>query len=82
MKIFVVGGANNYANFLNGELVDNYKKADLILFTGGEDVSPSLYGCARHITTNSNKARDTREQVLFSKLSSKQVCLGICRGLN
>lgn len=82
MNIFVVGGATNYANFIEGaQLVDNLEKADVVLFTGGEDVDPSLYGCERHPHTYSNIKRDLEEKTVFEKVNpSKQVCVGCCRG--
>ena len=84
MNIFVVGGATNYANFIEGaQLVDNLEKADVVLFTGGEDVDPSLYGCKKHSSTYSNINRDLEEKAIFEKIDpSKQVCVGICRGLS
>ncbi len=84
MKIFVVGGAINYANFIKGaNLVDTLQEADLVLFTGGEDVDPSLYGCKKHSTTYSNIKRDLQEKEIFEQIDpNKQICLGICRGLN
>lgn len=82
MNIFVVGGAANYANFIEGaQLVDNLEKADVVLFTGGEDVDPSLYGCKKHPSTYSNINRDLEEKAIFEKVDpSKQVCVGCCRG--
>lgn len=82
MNIFVVGGATNYANFIEGaQLVDNLEKADVVLFTGGEDVDPSLYGCEKHPSTHSNIKRDLEEKAIFEKVNpNKQVCVGCCRG--
>lgn len=82
MNIFVVGGATNYANFIEGaQLVDNLEKADVVLFTGGEDVDPSLYGCKKHPSTYSNIKRDLEEKAIFEKVDpNKQVCVGCCRG--
>lgn len=82
MKVFVVGGATNYANFLeNVSLVDKLEDADVVLFTGGEDVDPSLYGCKKESYTSSNLKRDLAEKAVFEKINPKtQVCLGICRG--
>lgn len=83
MKIYVVGGADNYVNFIeNVQLVEKLEDAQLVVFTGGEDVTPSLYGCKKHRTTYSNLKRDQDEQAIFNKIDpKKQVCLGICRGL-
>ena len=82
MKIYVVGGANNYVNFIeNAELVDKLEDAQLVVFTGGEDVTPSLYGCKKHPKTYNNPERDKREQAIFKKINpKKQVVYGCCRG--
>lgn len=81
MKVFVVGGAVNYASFLEDvELVDSLDKAEVVLFTGGEDVTPSYYGCKKHPTTYNNLSRDKKEKEIFNKITKDQVCLGICRG--
>lgn len=83
MKIYVVGGDTKYVNFVdNTEIVDNLKDAQLVVFTGGEDVTPSLYGCETLPATFCNIQRDKIETDIFNKIDpKKQVCLGICRGL-
>ena len=82
MKVYVVGGANNYVNFIeNAELVDKLEDAQLVVFTGGEDVTPSLYGCKKHPETYNNPERDKKEQTIFKKINPKtQVVYGCCRG--
>jgi gamma-glutamyl-gamma-aminobutyrate hydrolase PuuD len=82
MQVFVVGGDNNYVNFIeNVQLVNKLEEAQLVVFTGGEDVTPSLYGCKKHPATYSNPDRDKYEQEIFKRINpNKQVCLGICRG--
>lgn len=81
MKVFVVGGAVHYANFLEGHsLVDSVEDAEVVLFTGGEDVTPSLYGCKKHPTSYCNSVRDLSEKEIFNKIRPDQVALGICRG--
>lgn len=82
MRIFVVGGAIHYANFIKGaSLVNNLEDAELVLFTGGEDVDPSMYDCKKHSTTYSNIKRDLQEKEIFEQINpNKQICLGICRG--
>lgn len=80
--VFVVGHATNYANWLpNCKLVNTVEEADVVLFTGGEDVDPSLYGEPKGEHTGSNLQRDEREKEIFlkaQKLGKK--FLGICRG--
>lgn len=81
-KVYVVGGATDYASWIkNHKLVDNLEDADIVLFTGGEDVDPSLYNCEKHPTTWSNIKRDQEELEIFKKIKHNQLALGICRGL-
>lgn len=80
-KVFVVGEATHYADFIVGaELVDDLEEADIVVFTGGEDVDPSLYGEDKHETTWSNIKRDLEEKAIFEKIRPNQLVIGICRG--
>lgn len=80
-KVFVVGPAKSYASWINNyELTDDLPDADIVLFTGGEDVDPSLYGCEKHPTTYSNIDRDLEEKAIFEQVKPHQLCIGICRG--
>ena len=82
MKIFIVGNATAYSNWIEDcELVNDITIADIVIFTGGEDVDPSLYGCEKHHTTGSYLKRDLEEKEIFEKVRPDQLCLGICRGL-
>lgn len=82
-KIYVVGNSTGYIRWMDGELVDNMKDADLVVFTGGEDVDPQLYGDPRNPTTSSNLTRDRYEVLEFNEaLELKKHIIGICRGLN
>lgn len=79
-KIYVIG-PNNYANWMEGEIVDSIEKADLVVFTGGEDVHPSVYGEPMGNHTYSCLPRDKHEQELFKYcLDNKIPMIGICRG--
>ncbi len=81
-KVYVVGGDTNYANWLpDTELVNTLQEADVVLFTGGEDVHPSLYGEPTGEHTGSNLLRDVYEQEIFNKARTlNKKLLGICRG--
>jgi gamma-glutamyl-gamma-aminobutyrate hydrolase PuuD len=80
-KIYVVGDAQHYASFIeNYELVSRIEDATHIIFTGGEDVDPSLYGEKKFHRTYSNFKRDITEQNIFNKISPSQIVIGICRG--
>jgi putative glutamine amidotransferase len=80
-KVYVVGTAKQYSKWLRKhELTDNLEEADIVIFTGGEDVDPSLYGCEAHPTTYSNLKRDLYEKEIFEQVKPNQLCIGICRG--
>jgi putative glutamine amidotransferase len=82
MKVYVVGGDVDYVNFIEDvEIVNKLEDAQLVVFTGGEDVTPSFYGCKKYRTTFNNVERDNFEKEIFDKIDpSKQVCYGACRG--
>ena len=80
-KVYVVGNQVHYANFITKrELVDDINDADIVIFTGGEDVHPSLYNCKPHPTTYANLQRDLAEKKEFKKIRPDQLAVGICRG--
>ncbi|MDO5547082.1 MAG: gamma-glutamyl-gamma-aminobutyrate hydrolase family protein [Eubacteriales bacterium] len=55
---------------------------DGLLFTGGHDTNPALYGEPPHPTTVWNAARDDLEQRLFVQAYERDVPMfGICRGI-
>lgn len=80
-KVYVVGEAKHYANFIKDfTLVEDIKDANIVVFTGGEDVDPSLYGENAHYSTYSNLARDLEEKKIFESIQPNQLVVGICRG--
>src|SRR5574343_347632 len=83
-KIFIIAGNSQYYSLfcdIGWEAVSTIEKADLVCFTGGEDVSPSLYGEQRHPRTYHNMNRDDRETELFNQcLKNQTPMVGICRG--
>lgn len=80
-KIYVVGDDFEYANWMGGKLTQTIEEADLIVFTGGEDVDPSLYGEKRNPQTYSNITRDRLEEKEYLKALQLHIpIIGICRG--
>jgi putative glutamine amidotransferase len=62
----------------------NYNKADIIIFPGGIDVSPTLYGEKRgsHTQVSQMSERDKTEIEMYNKaLKDGKFIFGICRGL-
>lgn len=63
------------------KLTNILDESDLVVFVGGSDVSPSLYGDNVHRTTHANKARDDREMKVFYEAVELGIPMaGICRG--
>lgn len=60
--------------------VDSVEKADIVVFSGGADINPELYGCKRHDSTWFSEQRDALEVNCYKKLSKNQTVIGICRG--
>lgn len=62
----------------------NPLESDLVVFTGGPDVCPSLYGLEEknhHSKTYFNKARDNQDMQLYSDCIMNRIpMLGVCRG--
>lgn len=80
-NIYVVGGSDGYANWMEGRIVDDMRDADLVVFTGGEDVNPELYGKRPHPTTWFSRQRDRLEVEEFEEARDRnKKIIGICRG--
>jgi gamma-glutamyl-gamma-aminobutyrate hydrolase PuuD len=83
--VFIVGGGNGeyirlFAN-MGWVVTSEYKEADAFLFTGGEDVSPELYGEKMHPNTYSSLYRDVIEKKMFNWAADHHLpMVGICRG--
>jgi len=82
LKPFEVWG--DVTLIFDAESITNYScllHADLVVFTGGEDVDPTIYGEEVLPTTQCNPARDTAEIAVFEYCVSHHIPMaGICRG--
>lgn len=84
-KVHIVGGGQGgYSGmFLSAgwELESDFTEADMVQFTGGEDVSPWLYGEQDHRTTHASGRRDLEEAGYFAITRRMGIPMsGICRG--
>lgn len=62
-------------------LINTPEQVALVVFTGGSDVDPSLYGKEKHRSTFSNPMRDKEEKDIFEKAMKANIPVsGICRG--
>lgn len=67
----------SYIDWIDYKILDD---ANLIIFTGGEDINPKIYG-QENTHSGVNPARDSAEvEVLKYALSLHKKVLGICRG--
>lgn len=88
-KVFVVGLATSYASWIQGSLTKNMEEADVVLFTGGEDISPKLYNGASsrtvHLWDRDNKSGLPRRDLFELEAYKEAIKLnkpiwGTCRG--
>lgn len=85
MKVFIINSSKPYEDMINNtedwSTVSNMEMADVVLFTGGEDVNPALYGRGKHPKTIVNEKRDEEEVKLYEQAQEMGLaCIGICRG--
>lgn len=87
-KVYVVGSdklvSNMFREYLY-EVVHDVSKADIVVFTGGEDVTPFLYGeyplyLNNQPVTVNNPSRDMAEIRVYHKIPYGVLKVGICRG--
>lgn len=55
--------------------------ADIVIFAGGADVDPQLYGQKPHAKTHTNPKRDEEEMGIYQKCLDEGIpMIGVCRG--
>jgi (2Fe-2S) ferredoxin len=83
-SVYIVDSSYAYEKlfrFLGWDVVFSLSQANLVCFTGGEDVSPYLYGAVEHRYTHSNRSRDVTEMGIWNAAQQLNIpCVGICRG--
>jgi len=83
-KVYIAESSRVYeALFLdNGfDITNNPIEADLVCFTGGADVSPSMYGELPHKYTQSHMRRDKSDVDVWDTAMDNDIpMVGICRG--
>jgi GMP synthase-like glutamine amidotransferase len=82
--VYIISGNAQYTALfasLGYSRVSEMDGADLVVFTGGEDVTPSLYGDKAHAQTYNSTDRDAQETRLFKAALERHIpMVGICRG--
>lgn len=85
-SVYIVGGSSQISNMFRDKgfhIVhgDAHKKPDIVVFTGGEDVSPRLYGENPLPKTYFSTSRDEKEERIWNHYKNPDVFkVGICRG--
>lgn len=84
MKIYIVNGSGEYRRLftsLGMSMTDDLNEANTVCFTGGEDVTPSIYGDSPHPQTHNSVYRDVKETQIFEQCRANNIpMVGICRG--
>lgn len=67
---------------LSMENIDSLTSKDVVLFDGGTDINPEIYGEKPHpATQKSDKVRDEQERIWFRRAQGVgAACIGVCRG--
>ena len=82
--VFIAGYDHNVKEMFEREgwiYTRNIADASLVVFTGGEDVSPRLYHHVKHISTGENRQRDDLEVHYYHDAKRRGIPMaGICRG--
>lgn len=83
-NVLIVNGWHDYSlmwESMGYAIINDIKEADVICFTGGEDVNPQFYGHTAHHTTHYNTYRDVKEAEIFEYAQDLYIpMVGICRG--
>lgn len=83
-SVAIIDGSYAYKELfknLGYNIVLAIENADLVCFTGGEDVTPALYGAESHPSTYSSLYRDQREKEAYEIAQGLNIpVVGICRG--
>lgn len=84
LKVFILNGDNQYRDMWlrNGySVIEDIEEADIVQFTGGEDVTPHYYQEAKHPRSYCNEIRDAQEMDYFQWCREAGMpMVGICRG--
>lgn len=75
---------NSFSEFvaaMGWTLTPSLREANVVVFTGGSDIDPQLYGEPRHHTTTVSAARDAVDLDMFHYCQQNDMFMvGICRG--
>jgi GMP synthase-like glutamine amidotransferase len=83
-RYHVVGGDKDIEKMMDEAcaISSSLQRAEIVIFSGGTDVDPSVYGQGRHNKTQPpDTDRDRIEQAIYHAcVAKKKYLIGICRG--
>ena len=83
-KVHIIRGDASYQHLfreMGYSIVPKITDADILVFTGGADVSPMYYGHKRHDSTHFDVSRDDHESGIFQYALANDIpMVGVCRG--
>lgn len=81
-SFFVVEGDYQISRMMESVAVEtpSIEKADIVVFPGGADVDPALYGAKKHPYTSSSQRRMDNFKKAFGRAQKAQLHVGICGG--
>lgn len=87
MEVYIEGDSHEQRRFaemfIKGKCTkaESPEKADIVVFTGGSDVDPALYGELKHSTTRFDSQRDRDDIKLYAQCFKEGIPMfGVCRG--
>ena len=79
--VYSVSGYEGDVDWIsNYEMTDKIEEAQVVVFPGGADINPELYGFEEHPRTYYSKSADERDLAAYKKMNKDQLAVGICRG--
>ena len=87
LDVYIVGDSHEQRQFAEMfarsrcSRADSPEEADIVVFTGGADVNPKLYGAEKHPNTHFSDNRDEVDLDVFAKCYDLGIPMfGVCRG--
>ena len=84
VKVYVISSDNGISSMFHKavgfEVTSKVGIADMVVFPGGADINPSMYGEKAIKETHFIDSVDARDRSVFGLLKPNQLKVGICRG--
>lgn len=79
--VYSVSGYESDIDWIsNYKMTQNIEDAEVVVFPGGADINPELYGFDVHPSTFYSTRADERDLKAYHAMKANQLAVGICRG--